>query len=49
MPQLKRMLKNDINVLKIDEWIISYEILDCKFSSKLYEVNKVKEDTKDLS
>lgn len=42
------MLKNDINILKIDEWIISYEILDCKFSSKLYEVDKTKKDIKDL-
>lgn len=42
------MLKNDINVSKIDEWIISYNIIEYKFSSKLYEVDKIKEDFKYL-
>ena len=40
--QLKRMVRDRINVAKFDEWIISYEISNAKFSSKLYQPESFK-------
>lgn len=42
------LLKNDVKFKNFDNWIYSYEIIDYKFSTNIYEANKVKEDLKDL-
>jgi hypothetical protein len=39
------ILKNDVKHKNFDNWMYSYNILDYKFSSKVYEVNKTKEDS----
>ena len=46
--QLRMLLKNDVKFNNFDNWIYSYEIIDCKFSTNIYEASKFKKDTKDL-
>lgn len=43
------LLRNEVKFKNFDNWIYSYEIIDCKFSTNIYEANKVKKDLKDVS
>jgi hypothetical protein len=47
--QLRRLLKNDVKFKNFDNWMYSYEIIDYKFSTNIYEANKVKKDLEDVS
>ena len=43
------MTKDKIAYKNYDKFTYKYEILDYKFSSKIYEANKTKEDTDSVS
>ncbi len=43
------LLRNEVKFKNFDNWMYSYEIIDYKFSTNIYEANKVKKDLKDVS
>jgi hypothetical protein len=47
--QLRMLLRNEVKFKNFDNWMYSYEIIDCKFSTNIYEANKVKKDLEDVS
>ena len=47
--QLRMLLRNEVKYKNFDNWMYSYEIVDYKFSTNIYEANKVKKDLKNVS